>query len=85
MPPLLNEEKAAHVAAVSRGTLRRWRRQGKGPPWHKLGDEPGAAVRYDGSDLMVWLASRRKSDKGLGMSGASSDSPNPFSAKGGGQ
>ena len=57
---LFNEEKTARVFGVTKGTLRRWRREGKGPPWHKLGDEPGAAIRYLGGDLAQWLASRRK-------------------------
>ena len=56
----LNEEQAAEAIGVSRGTLRRWRRTGQGPPFYKLADGPGSAIRYLAGDLARWLASRRK-------------------------
>jgi hypothetical protein len=49
----------ALLVNVSRPTLRRWRRQNRGPPFLKLGDRRGAAVRYLPSDVLGWLATRR--------------------------
>jgi hypothetical protein len=56
----LTEAQAAQKAGVSKGTLRRWRSAGEGPPWLKLGDTRGAAIRYDSEALQQWLVSRRK-------------------------
>ncbi|WP_430642634.1 helix-turn-helix transcriptional regulator [Bradyrhizobium japonicum] len=41
---------------VSRPTLQRYRREGKGPAWFRL---PGGAVRYRRSDVDLWLEARR--------------------------
>jgi hypothetical protein len=61
-PVPLTEAQAARRAGVSKGTLRRWRSAGKGPPWLKLGDTRGAAIRYDSEVLQHWLVSRRKGE-----------------------
>jgi hypothetical protein len=53
------ESRVAPLVNVSRATLRRWRKQNKGPPFFKLGPEKGAAVRYDLDDVESWLAARR--------------------------
>jgi predicted DNA-binding transcriptional regulator AlpA len=49
----------AALINVSRPTLRRWRKQNKGPPFVKLGPEKGAAIRYIPEDVAAWLAARR--------------------------
>jgi hypothetical protein len=49
----------ATLVNVSRPTLRRWRKQNKGPPFVKLGREKGAAIRYIPEDVAAWLAARR--------------------------
>lgn len=46
---------AAKILGVSRGTLARWRTQGQGPQFLKLGDEPNSPVRYKASDLKQFL------------------------------
>jgi predicted DNA-binding transcriptional regulator AlpA len=49
----------AKLVNVSRATLRRWRKQSRGPPYMKLGPEKGAAVRYSPADVEAWLTARR--------------------------
>jgi hypothetical protein len=58
---LWRENKVAPFLGVSNGTLRRWRKCGKGPPFLKLGPEPGAPVRYRVGDLEAWLKEARRS------------------------
>jgi len=41
-------------------TLENWRCLGKGPPYYKVGDGPGAIVVYDDAETDIWLASRRR-------------------------
>jgi predicted DNA-binding transcriptional regulator AlpA len=47
----VGEIQAAHLLGVSRKTLRNWRYQGKGPPYHKL----GARVRYRLGEVTQWV------------------------------
>lgn len=47
----LHEKEAAEQCGVAVNTLRRWRWEGKGPRYLKL----GRAVRYKESDLETWL------------------------------
>jgi predicted DNA-binding transcriptional regulator AlpA len=51
---LLTEKSVARLLSVSLAALRRWRLEGRGPRFLKL----GAAVRYDPNDVAAWLASR---------------------------
>jgi excisionase family DNA binding protein len=51
---LLTEQQAAKYMAVSVAALRKWRVQGRGPTFHKL----GTLVRYRIDDIEAWLASR---------------------------
>jgi excisionase family DNA binding protein len=44
----------ADYLQVTDSTLRRWRREGIGPAWLKL----GRTVRYRPSDVRAWLAAR---------------------------
>lgn len=49
---LLSEEELAARLQKSRYTLQRWRRQGVGPPWLRVGKSP----RYRWGDVRRWLA-----------------------------
>jgi predicted DNA-binding transcriptional regulator AlpA len=55
---LLREREVAPIVGSSVGSLRRWRRLGKGPPFKKLGTDLGSPVRYDADELSEWIASR---------------------------
>lgn len=54
--PLLTEDGAARVLNVSKGTLRNWRCQGKGPPVTRI----GCAVRYDPAHLRDYVDVRTR-------------------------
>lgn len=49
---LLSEAETARCASVSTAALRKWRREGKGPAFLKL----GKLVRYRTADIEQWLA-----------------------------
>ena len=51
--PLITENEAAGILRVSLTSLRRWRRQGSGPVFRKL----GRTVRYRPNDLSDFVAS----------------------------
>jgi hypothetical protein len=57
---LWTENKVAPFINVSKATLRRWRKRGKGPPFMKLGPEPGAPGRYSPADVEAWLMAARR-------------------------
>lgn len=50
---LLNERQLAGILKVSLACIRRWRIEGRGPRFRKL----GVLVRYDEADLRDWLDS----------------------------
>ena len=52
MESLLMEEEVSHKLQVSLACLRRWRLQGEGPPYVKI----GPMVRYRPRDVEEWLA-----------------------------
>jgi hypothetical protein len=54
---LITDRTLSPVINVSPSTLRRWRKQGKGPPFRKFGPEPNAPVRYDPADVTEWINS----------------------------
>jgi hypothetical protein len=61
--PLITEGEAATILRVSLTSLRRWRRQGSGPVYRKL----GRTVRYRPNDLSEFVASAgRISTSGTG-------------------
>jgi hypothetical protein len=45
---LFDETEAAVILGVSSETMRVWRREGKGPPWVRLGDSKLVRYGYDG-------------------------------------
>ena len=52
--PLLGEDEVASTFRLSVAAIRRWRLQGKGPRYIKV----GAAVRYRLDDIRAWLETR---------------------------
>lgn len=54
MTTLLNTEKAAEMLCLSEKTLRKWRWEGKGPHFVKVGRK----VAYRMSDVQKWLEGR---------------------------
>jgi hypothetical protein len=54
--PLENEETVANRLNVSVRTLQKWRWQGKGPRYIKLGAGTFGAVRYRQSDVDAYIA-----------------------------
>ena len=53
---LLPQRTVAERLGVTARTIERWRAEGAGPPFLKV----GRGVRYDESDLSAWLAARRR-------------------------
>ncbi|MBN2525905.1 MAG: helix-turn-helix domain-containing protein [Deltaproteobacteria bacterium] len=52
---LLSPRKAALLLAVSTVTLSRWRQNGDGPQFLKLGNHKQSTIRYRFEDLMAFL------------------------------
>ncbi len=52
--PLLDERAVAKSLSVSLATVRRWRYEGGGPPFLKL----GALVRYRREAIEAWLEAK---------------------------
>jgi predicted site-specific integrase-resolvase len=50
---LLTESQAADRLSVSSSTLRRWRREGGGPGYHRL---PSGAIRYSSADIETYIS-----------------------------
>ena len=55
---LLNETEAAAMLGLKPATLRRWRWEGRGPRFRKI----GGAVRYRPEDLTIFVDSARRSN-----------------------
>jgi predicted DNA-binding transcriptional regulator AlpA len=53
---VLDPRSASTYLGIAVQTLARWRVEGAGPPFLKL----GTAIRYDRSDLDTWLDARRQ-------------------------
>ena len=56
MQELLSTRAAAEHCGLSPRTFEKWRLEGSGPPYRKL----GRIVRYDRDDLAAWLETRRR-------------------------
>lgn len=52
MPDLLTPGETAELLRVSESTLKRWRREGKGPTYTRL---DAGSIRYHRADLEAWL------------------------------
>jgi predicted DNA-binding transcriptional regulator AlpA len=53
----LNVEQAAHVLGVTTRTLGRWRYEGNGPAWSRLG---GRRIVYQQEDIDAWRVACRQ-------------------------
>jgi len=60
MDSLLMEEEVSEKLQVSLACLRRWRLQGEGPPYVKM----GPMVRYRPQDIEDWLGTLPKGGNG---------------------
>ncbi len=49
----INEKEFEVIYNIKRTTLRRWRSERKGPPFHKIA---GRAVRYEVAAVDAWIA-----------------------------
>jgi len=52
---LLDPQEVARILGTSLSTLARWRSEGKGPKYLKLGDGAFAPVRYRPSDIKSFI------------------------------
>lgn len=59
MSSTLSTQEASKYLGIRPNTLARWRSDGKGPAYLKLGEGKQGAVRYLKEDLDIWLAQRR--------------------------
>jgi len=55
-PVIITEEEAASLLRVKRFTMRKWRREGGGPPYMRCG---GRLIRYIKNDVLGWLANNK--------------------------
>ncbi len=58
METLFNTNKAAEYLGISRKSLERWRTEGTGPAFVKVGPGRRAAVRYRKADLDDWISAQ---------------------------
>ena len=56
MPDLLNTVEAAELLRLNPQTLNRWRRQGTGPAYLRVGKK----VMYQTDQITAWLTAQRK-------------------------
>ena len=54
--PLIDENEVAAFTGASLTTVRRWRREGRGPAYRKI----GRLVRYRRDDLADWIGAARR-------------------------
>jgi predicted DNA-binding transcriptional regulator AlpA len=54
MTRLLTPKQLTERLQVSNATLRKWRMDGRGPSYIKMGDSQNAAVRYKLEDVQEW-------------------------------
>jgi hypothetical protein len=55
----LSPKEAAKYISVSQDLLQKWRTQGIGIPYIKLGESHSSLVRYDIDDLNIYLKSKK--------------------------
>jgi hypothetical protein len=56
---LLTAAEAARILQIEVATLTKWRSNGTGPAWHRIGGPEKGAIRYSESDLDDFIASSR--------------------------
>lgn len=52
---LMSEDRVSAMVGKSTKTLARWRREGDGPPWVRVGKTP----QYVMQDVLVWMLRNR--------------------------
>jgi excisionase family DNA binding protein len=57
----LRERETAEYLNVGAGTLRKWRREGRGPAWTRI---EGGRIRYPVERLREWIELRTREPKG---------------------
>jgi hypothetical protein len=57
-PTLLSTADVASLLGLQPQTLRKWRLEGRGPRYVRLGESYSARVTYQLADLQDWLAQR---------------------------
>ena len=55
---MLTSKQVAEKLGLSEKTVSRWRSEGVGPPYHKLGFSRLSPVRYDPDALETWMKER---------------------------
>lgn len=55
----MTPKEVAELLSIHEETLRRWRAEGEGPPWHKLSDR---VIRYDRGELEAWLEQQKDTE-----------------------
>ena len=55
---ILNSEQAAELLGVSDYTIRKWRREGTGLAWFRIGVGPSSDVRYRRAAIYEWIQQR---------------------------
>ena len=71
---LLTQQQLADELEVSLRTLERWRQQGTGPAFIRVGRSP----RYRRSDIDAWLERQRRSQERVGRFAVGCGSSNPW-------
>lgn len=71
-PIALTEPEAGKRMGFSREAMRRWRRNGTGPKYVRVGSTQGA-VRYLLTDLIAWLESQRVGSRAEELAARGSD------------
>ena len=61
---ILNSEQAAELLGVSDYTIRKWRREGTGPAWFRIGVGPSSDVRYRRAAIYEWIEAREAQEEG---------------------
>ncbi len=56
--PVLKNDEVAALIGIAGDTLKRWRVQGKGPRYRKIGTSRQGAVCYDRAEVEAWLKAR---------------------------
>lgn len=54
LPEMSRDVEVAELSGISAVTLRRWRAEGKGPKFVRIGER---AIRYRRADVLAWLDS----------------------------
>ena len=57
---VLTEAETARVIGASASGVRKWRREGSGPPYIRIGSR---LIRYSAEDVQAWLDNRKVGGK----------------------